>query len=110
VLAAAAAGDLVAANLVAEFGDEVVVMVTALIRRLDLAGTDVEVVLGGGVLQSAHALLQDRILAGIAAVEPAAQVHTLDVAPVYGAVATALRTAGADPSVLDIMRAVLRET
>jgi hypothetical protein len=29
---------------------------------------------------------------------------------VYGAVATALRTAGADPSVLDIMRAVLRET
>jgi N-acetylglucosamine kinase-like BadF-type ATPase len=109
VLATAAAGDAVAARLVAEFGDEVVVMVTSLIRRLDLSGTDVEVVLGGGVLQGAHALLQDRIVAGVAAVEPAAQVRTLDVAPVYGAVATALRTAGADPSGLDAMRTVLRQ-
>ena len=51
---AAADGDAVAAGIVDAFADEVAVMATALIRRLRLTRTDVEVVLGGGTLQTGN--------------------------------------------------------
>ncbi|MBO0871483.1 MAG: ATPase, partial [Micromonosporaceae bacterium] len=67
VFAAAAAGDRVAEGIVAAFADEVVVMVGALIRRLHLSRTDVEVVLGGGTLQSGMGAPLDRMAEGILA-------------------------------------------
>jgi N-acetylglucosamine kinase-like BadF-type ATPase len=96
VFAAAAAGDEVARAIMADFADEVVAMASALIKRLHLSRTDVEVVLGGGTLQAGNASLFARITGGVTAVAPAARISMLSVTPVYGAVVEALRRAGAD--------------
>jgi N-acetylglucosamine kinase-like BadF-type ATPase len=95
VFAAATAGDVVAAGIIAAFADEVVLMVGALARRLRLVRTDVEVVLGGGTLQANDGEFRGRVVAGVAAELPRAQVRLLDLPPVFGAVAEALRRAGA---------------
>jgi N-acetylglucosamine kinase-like BadF-type ATPase len=98
VFAAAASGDEVAVGLVDRLADEVILMVTALLRRLDLLRADPDVILGGGTLRAHHPPLLGRITAGIRAAVPRAAVRLLDVPPVYGAVVTALDLAGADPS------------
>jgi len=107
VCAAAAAGDEVAGRIVAGFGDEVALMASALIRRLRLAGTDVEVILGGGVLQADRAGVVGRVRGAVIAAAPGAQVRALDVAPVFGAVSEALEIAGADAAARDVLRATL---
>ena len=60
VFAAAAAGDVVAARIIAAFADEVVLMVGALAHRLRLVRTDVEVVLGGGTLLANVEVLKEQ--------------------------------------------------
>jgi N-acetylglucosamine kinase-like BadF-type ATPase len=109
VFEAAAAGDGVAQDIVAAFADEVVLMVGALIRRLHLTRTDVEVVLGGGTLQNGYRVMLDRVTAGIVARAPRAQVRVLAVAPVFGAVVEAFDRLGANASALaGIRRALIR--
>jgi N-acetylglucosamine kinase-like BadF-type ATPase len=107
VFAAAAAGDRVAADLLAEFADEVVAMANALIRRLRLIRTPVEVVLGGGTLQTGNGVLHDRVTAGIAAVAARATVTVLDAPPVFGAVVEAMTVAGAPAAALQRVRRAL---
>ena len=107
LFAAAAEGDAVATRLVDAFADEVAVMATALIRRLRLTRTDVEVVLGGGTLQTGNGVLHDRVAAGVTAVAPRASVCVLDAPPVFGAVAEALATIGAPPAALVRVRRAL---
>jgi len=107
VFAAAAAADEVAGRIVDAFADEVAVMATALIRRLRLARTDVEVVLGGGTLQTGNAVLQERVTGGITAVAPRARVGALDVPPVFGAVVEAwTRVGGTDTALRRIRRSL----
>ncbi|GAA0979935.1 N-acetylglucosamine kinase [Acrocarpospora macrocephala] len=100
VFAAARAGDAVATRIIAGFADEVVTMVNALVRRLRLTRSDVEVVLGGGTLQSADGLPLDRVTDGILARAPAAQVTVLRVPPVFGAAVEAFDRIGVDASTL----------
>lgn len=107
VFATAAGGDGVARAILDAFGDEVATMATTLIRRLDLAGTDVEVLLGGGVLQTGDRPLFDRIARGVTATAPRAQVSVLRVPPVYGALVEALHRAGACPGTAGRLRAAL---
>jgi len=85
VFKAAAAGDQVAQGLIAEMADEIVATANAAIRRLHLTRSDVDVVLGGGVLRAADERLLGRIRQGIAAVAPRAQVVHLDAPPIVGA-------------------------
>lgn len=85
VLAAAAAGDRVAQELLDEMAEEIVVTVNAAIRRLHLTKRDVHVVLGGGVLRAATAALLTQITHGIRAVAPEAEVVRLEAPPVLGA-------------------------
>jgi N-acetylglucosamine kinase-like BadF-type ATPase len=94
VFAAAAGGDPVARALLFDFGTEVAVMANAIIRRLHLTRTDVEVVLGGGILQAIDRELCGHITAAVTAVAPAAQVSVLRVPPVYGAVVEAVSRLG----------------
>ena len=108
VFATATAGDAVARRILTDFGDEVATMASALIRRLELTGTDVEVILGGGILQAGDRSLYGRILSGITAVAPHAQVKALDVAPVFGALVEAVTIARADTAALTDLRARLR--
>jgi N-acetylglucosamine kinase-like BadF-type ATPase len=85
VFKAAAAGDEVAQGLIDEMADEIVATASAAIRRLHLTRSDVDVVLGGGVLRAADGKLLGRIRAGIAAVAPHAQVVQLGAPPIVGA-------------------------
>lgn len=94
VFAAADGGDEVARTLLFEFGTEVAVMANAILRRLHLTRTDVEVVLGGGILQAAGPELFKHITDRVTAVAPAAQVCVLGVPPVYGAVVEAVSRVG----------------
>jgi len=107
LFATAAAGDAVATGLVDAFADEVAVMATALIRRLRLTRSDVEVVLGGGTLQTGNGVLHDRVAAGITAVAPRASVAVLDAPPVFGAVVEALTVAGAPAVAVHRVRSAL---
>jgi N-acetylglucosamine kinase-like BadF-type ATPase len=107
LFATAAAGDPVATGLVDAFADEVAVMATALIRRLRLTRSDVEVVLGGGTLQTGNGVLHDRVATGIAAVAAKATVTVLDAPPVFGAVVEAMTVAGAPPAALRRARRAL---
>ncbi|WP_406443619.1 ATPase [Streptomyces sp. NBC_00631] len=90
VFAAAEHGDAVARGIVERLGDEIVAMVTALLRRLRLLRTPTPVVLGGGTLQNGHLLLRDHIGSRLAAEAPFARPRVLDVSPVAGAAAEAL--------------------
>ncbi len=87
---AAGDGDDVAQGLVVQIGKEVGVTAVAIIRRLDLAETDVEVVLAGSVFRGKGPLLVDTATDVIRQAVPRAQVRRLDVEPVAGAVLWAL--------------------
>jgi hypothetical protein len=73
-------------------------MTLAVVRRLRLVRSDLDVVLGGGVLQSGEPRLLDRVQAGILAVTPRARVVLLRRPPVAGAALLALEAAGASPA------------
>jgi N-acetylglucosamine kinase-like BadF-type ATPase len=85
VFEAAEHGDAVARGIVDRLADELVAMATALIRRLDLAALDPEIVLAGGVFQAHDPLLYERLEAGIRTVAPAAALVRLTAPPVVGA-------------------------
>ena len=85
VFKAAGAGDAVAAGMIDELADEIVVTANAAIRRLHLTRSDVHVVLGGGVLRAAGNALLGRIRDGIQAVAPRAEIRQLDAPPLVGA-------------------------
>jgi N-acetylglucosamine kinase-like BadF-type ATPase len=95
VFAEAAAGDGAAREILVRLGDEIVTMVTALLRRLRLLRTQTPVVLGGGTLQHGRGFLVDHIRDRLADVAPYARPRVLDVAPVAGALAEALAAVGA---------------
>jgi len=85
VFQAAAAGDRVAQSLIDEMTAEIIVTATAAIRRLRLAGRDVHVVLGGGVLKAAGDDMLARITGGIREVAARAVILRLEAPPVMGA-------------------------
>jgi N-acetylglucosamine kinase-like BadF-type ATPase len=97
VFDAASDGDEVACGIVARLADEVAHMAATLLRRLDLLGSDVDVVLGGGTLQSGNGVLLDRIHTQLLAAAPNATLRVLGVPPVAGALVDALGMAGASP-------------
>ncbi|WP_438354561.1 N-acetylglucosamine kinase [Microbacterium sp. CJ88] len=102
---AAATGDAVARGLVDRQADEIVAFVRAIVTRLDLAERDIPIVLGGSILQAGHALLDDRITAGISAVVPRARIVRPSTAPVAGAAVAAALHAGLGAAELGRLRA-----
>jgi N-acetylglucosamine kinase-like BadF-type ATPase len=85
VFQAARAGDEVAEAMVRRLIDEIVLWATVAIRRLRVATREVDVVLGGGVVQHQAAALLPRISEGIRLVAPLAEIHQLSTPPVAGA-------------------------
>jgi N-acetylglucosamine kinase-like BadF-type ATPase len=102
---AAAHHDDVAAEIVERQAGEVVAMAAAALRRLDLLGEPVEVVLGGGVLQSGDDHLLASIEAGLLEVGPQLSVHVARSRPIVGAALVGLDRLGAG----DDAKARLRE-
>ncbi|WSQ07047.1 ATPase [Streptomyces sp. NBC_01231] len=109
VFATAADGDAVARGIVERLGDEIVVMVTALLRRLRLLRTPTPVVLGGGTLQNDQVLLRDHIRARLATEAPLARPRVLDVPPIAGALREALLAVGAPAAVQHRLREAIAD-
>jgi N-acetylglucosamine kinase-like BadF-type ATPase len=107
VFAEADAGDEMAAQLVARQVDEIVAMAGAVIRRLDLTGRDVEVVLGGGLFQREAPSFLERIRSGIGQIAPAARLTQVTAPPVVGAALLGLDRLGAAPGAAERLRATL---
>jgi N-acetylglucosamine kinase-like BadF-type ATPase len=85
VFAAAMDGDAVARAIIDMLADELAAMANAIIRRLRLARTDLDVVLAGGVFRSKDARLLDRLGDLVHRVAPAARLIPLDAPPLLGA-------------------------
>jgi N-acetylglucosamine kinase-like BadF-type ATPase len=107
VFAEAEGGDPVAAELVARQVAEVVAMAGAAIRRLDLAGRDVEVVLGGGLFHREAPAFLERIVSGIGELAPAARITQVTAPPVVGAALLGLDRLAAPPGAAERLRATL---
>ena len=102
---AAAERDVVAAGIVDRLADEVVAMVRATVTRLHIAGQEVDVVLGGGLLQAGNGRLLSRIVDGVREVGPLLAVKVADRPPVVGAALIALDRVGAGPAAQSRLRA-----
>jgi N-acetylglucosamine kinase-like BadF-type ATPase len=92
-----AENDAVAAEIVDGQAAEVVAYVRAAVNRLDLSGQGVEVVLGGGVLQSGNRRLLDGVEQGLREVEPRLVVRVASSRPIVGAVLLGLDRLSAQP-------------
>lgn len=95
LFATAQAGDPVARAIVERQAEEIVVMATVALRRLDLLDEEADVVLGGGVLAARHPLLMDSVTSLLAAAAPKAVPKVVTSPPVLGAALLGLDRTGA---------------
>jgi N-acetylglucosamine kinase-like BadF-type ATPase len=102
---AAADEDAVAGAIVDRLADEVVAMVRAMVTRLDLAADELDLVLGGGLLQAGNARLLGRIVDGVREIAPRLVVRVAEHPPVVGAALTALDRVAAGPDAHERLRA-----
>jgi N-acetylglucosamine kinase-like BadF-type ATPase len=109
VFAEAEAGqpDPAAAAIVDRQVAEVVAMAAAVIRRLELAGTDVEVACGGGLFAGGGPAFFERIGAGVRQLAPRARLTRVTAPPVLGAALLGLDRLGAPPGAAERLRATL---
>ncbi|MEV6054388.1 BadF/BadG/BcrA/BcrD ATPase family protein [Streptomyces sp. NPDC052107] len=96
LFATAAEGDAPARSIVARLAEEVAVMATVALTRLDLLDEETPVLLGGSVLTAGHDLLDDGIRDLLAARAPKADVRVVTASPVLGAALLGLDRLGAD--------------
>jgi N-acetylglucosamine kinase-like BadF-type ATPase len=104
VFTAARAGDEVAGSIVDRQAEEVVLLVGAAVRRLELLETPIPVVLGGGVLAANDPRLIAGIKAGLARTAPRAVSRVVSANPIVGAGLLALESVGSPPVVLERAR------
>ena len=101
VLAAAAAGDEIAGRLVDRLAEEIALLATVSMRRLELLDRPVDLVLGGGLARSRDTRLFDRLTQRMMEVNPATSLVIVDSAPVVGAVLLGLDVLGAPVDVAE---------
>jgi N-acetylglucosamine kinase-like BadF-type ATPase len=105
----AAATDPVAAGLMDRLASEVVALAEVALRRLDLLGEPVEVLLGGGLFQHADTALVDAIRITLSAVGTAITVRATAAPPIVGAALLGLDQLGANGEVQERVRRELAE-
>jgi N-acetylglucosamine kinase-like BadF-type ATPase len=99
--------DPVAAGILQRLVDEVLAFAGAALRRLELTGTDPDVVLGGRLLRSVSASLVDAIAAGVREVAPGANVVVSPSEPIVGAALLGLDAIASDAPAFGRARAEL---
>jgi N-acetylglucosamine kinase-like BadF-type ATPase len=104
LFAVAADGDEVASDLVRRQAEEVVALAVAAMRRLDVLGEPIPVVLGGGVLTAGHPRLMDEIDRRLADAAPLAEPRVVRTPPVVGAALLGLDRIEAPTAVRDRLR------
>ena len=108
VLAAARDGDAVAVSVVDRLAEEVTVLATTSLRRLDLLASPATVVLGGGVLAGNDPLLLGGVRGRLAERAPHAGVVVVEAPPVLGAAIAGLALLDAPASATVRLRAEVR--
>jgi N-acetylglucosamine kinase-like BadF-type ATPase len=108
VVFAEAADDPVARSIVEHLADEVVALARVALERLELQDEPVEVLLGGGLLQSGDGILLAAIEDGLQSVNPAVVTRKPWSPPIVGAALLALDELGADADARDRVREELR--
>lgn len=108
LFAVAAEGDEVARSVVVRQGEEVALLATAALRRLDLLSVPATVVLGGGVLRSLDPLLHRVIRTSLAEVAPLAEITVVTDPPVVGSALLGLTSLGATPGAEERLRVYWR--
>ncbi|MBB1259631.1 N-acetylglucosamine kinase [Streptomyces alkaliterrae] len=101
----AASGDPVAHRLVERQAEEVALLATVALTRLELLGEPTPVVLGGGVLAARHPQLHEGVTRRLAERAPRAEPRVIEVPPVVGAALLALDGVGAPPPAYAALRA-----
>jgi len=101
----AAAGDEVAQEVVGRFVEEISVLISVILRRLELTGGAPEIVLGGGVLTGVEPQVIAEIERRTLKLAKRAVVKVVDVAPVVGAALFGLDQIGADAAAKARLRA-----
>src|SRR5213078_3938141 len=97
VVVAEAARDETAAAIIARLAAEVVTMIRVALDRLGLEEAPVEVVLGGGLMQSGDQRLISAVASGLHDVAPAATLKVTSSPPVVGAALLGLDELDAGP-------------
>jgi N-acetylglucosamine kinase-like BadF-type ATPase len=97
IVVAEAAQDPTAAGIVARLAEEVVTMIRVALERLGLTDVPVEVVLGGGLMQSQDQRLISAVESGLHDVAPEATVKVTSSPPVVGAALLGLDELGTGP-------------
>jgi len=97
VFEVAARGDSVALAQIDRLIEEIVLLATVSMRKLDLMDEPVDVVLGGGVLTNTGDVVVGPVRQQITEAAPLAQVRVVDVPPVVGAALLGLDHIGASP-------------
>jgi N-acetylglucosamine kinase-like BadF-type ATPase len=104
VVFAEAETDAVAGEIVDRLAAECVALVRATVTRLGLADQEVDVVLGGGLLQSGNRRLLDGIEAGLAEVGPHLSARVAASRPIVGAALAGLDRLEAGPDAYERAR------
>jgi N-acetylglucosamine kinase-like BadF-type ATPase len=107
VFAISAAGDPIAGRLVDRLAEEIALMATVSMRRLDLLDRPVDLVLGGGVARARDPRLLDYLNRKVLTANPQTRLSVVDAAPVVGAALLGLDALGATPDIADRVRSVL---
>jgi N-acetylglucosamine kinase-like BadF-type ATPase len=95
LVVAEAADDAVAASIMARLAEEVVALARVALARLELSSEPVEVLLGGGVLQSADGAVLAAIRSGLDEVGPQISVRPTATPAIVGAALLGLDELGA---------------
>ena len=106
---AAAAEDEVAAEIVDRLAAEVVALASVALRRLELDGRPVEILLGGGLLQAGDERLTLKIEEGLHEIGPQAVVRIATSPPIVGAALLALDQLEASADAQERLRRELGE-
>jgi len=109
VVFAQADDDAVAASIVERLAEEIEVLARVALERLELTHDPVEVLLGGGLVQSGDGRLVGSVARRVRATAPAAIVRPVSSPPIVGAALLALDAVGADVSARERLRRELEE-
>jgi N-acetylglucosamine kinase-like BadF-type ATPase len=102
-------GDPAAGEIVDRLAEEIVAFARVAATRLELAGTPLEVVLGGGLMRAANGRLQSAIAEGLRAVGPQVAARVVSAPPIVGAALLGLDDLGADEAAHARLRRELQE-
>jgi len=101
LFALADAGDTVARRIVEWQATEIVTQAAATIARMDRLGSEIPVVVGGGVIAGGNARLLELVEEGLAERAPGARLTVVSEPPLVGAALLALEAAGAPDAALN---------